>query len=81
MKKRHKIFLSFASSIMILFSLPFVKGVSGESNSPTEAGGRLEKIIKGVEKRYNVSTFSAKFNQTSTIKVMAITDTDALSGS
>jgi len=75
MKNRFITYLVCIFTIMIIFVFPLTKGVSGASNSVIEAGELLQKIITGVEKRYNVSSFSAAFDQTSTIKVMAITDT------
>jgi len=59
--------------ILAIFSL--TEAVCAQSNPVTEAGELLEKIIAGVEKRYDVSSFSAAFDQTSTLKVMEITDT------
>ena len=59
----------------VMFVFPLSKGVSETNDTIVEAGELLEKIIQGVEKRYDVSSFSAVFNQTSTLKVMAITDT------
>lgn len=75
MKNRVIACLGFTFIVVVMSLLPFAKDVSGESNPLIEAGELLEKIIKGVEKRYNVSSFSAAFDQTSTIKVMSITDT------
>ncbi|MBW1849113.1 MAG: outer membrane lipoprotein carrier protein LolA [Deltaproteobacteria bacterium] len=75
MKNRFITYLICIFTIMIIFVFPLTKGVFGASNSLIETGELLQKIITGVEKRYNVSSFSAAFDQTSTIKVMAITDT------
>lgn len=60
-------------TLMLIF--PSKKDAFGASNTVVEAGQLLEKIIQGVEKRYDVSSFSAAFYQESTLKVMEITDT------
>jgi outer membrane lipoprotein carrier protein len=59
----------------MIICFPVNKKVFGASNTVVEAGQLLEKIIQGVEKRYDVSSFSATFDQESTLKAMEITDT------
>jgi outer membrane lipoprotein carrier protein len=59
----------------MLFAFTSAQNVVGETNSVAAASELLEKIIAGVEKRYNVSSFSATFYQSSTLKMMEITDT------
>ena len=75
MKNRFALFLACTFTLIIIFTVFLKKGVFGESSPVIEAGQLLEKIIQGVEKRYDVSSFSAAFDQESTLKVMEITDT------
>jgi outer membrane lipoprotein carrier protein len=44
-------------------------------NAATASGTTLDKILDNVEKRYASSGFSAKFDQTSTLRAVQITDT------
>ena len=54
-----------------------VRGAPGEMPERTVPSeqGRLEKILDGLEKRYSSPSFTAEFNQESTLKAMDITDT------
>ncbi len=54
-----------------LIALLFFCGVSFAAPA---GGGGLEEVIAQVEKRYDVSGFSADFHQVSTIKAMEISD-------
>lgn len=73
----NRVIVCFTCALLIIMMLAFtsVQNVAGQNNSVAAAGELLEKIIGGVEKRYNVSSFSATFYQTSTLEVMEITDT------
>jgi len=58
-----------------ILSLPVMGKIYAQENKEITSGSQLEAIINGVAKRYDVSSFSAAFYQTSTLKVMEITDT------
>jgi outer membrane lipoprotein carrier protein len=47
----------------------------GSESKNEKTDPSLDKVIAGVEKRYTVPGFSARFFQTSTLKAMEITDT------
>ncbi|GAB6908646.1 conserved exported hypothetical protein [Desulfosarcina cetonica] len=61
------IFLVVWGIILILGSSPAV--------AATETDATIDKIIAGVEARYNVPGFTADFDQQSILKAMAVTDT------
>jgi outer membrane lipoprotein carrier protein len=42
---------------------------------PAHASEQLETILQGIEKRYKAADFTARFDQTSTVKAMNISDT------
>ena len=69
------------SSIIIFALTVFISTVAISATEPeigsppVEPPALLERVISGVEKRYLSSGFSARFVQTSTIKVMDISDT------
>jgi outer membrane lipoprotein carrier protein len=60
---------------MLIFLLAFTVGGYSDSNAGAqESNLSLEKILARLETRYAGSSFSADFNQESTIKAMDITD-------
>lgn len=69
------------SSIIIFALTVFISTVAISATEPetgtppVEPPALLERVISGVEQRYLSSGFSARFVQTSTIKVMDISDT------
>lgn len=73
----NRVIVWFTCTLLIIMTFVFIptQHAAGGKNSVAAANELLEKIIVGVEKRYNVSSFSATFYQTSTLKVMEITDT------
>ncbi len=77
------VFIKFKLLIFLFFTLVFFnaqtlscEAASLSVNSPVEKSSlALDDIIERVENRYNVSSFSARFAQASTLKAMEITDT------
>jgi len=70
--KKYFFCLLFFSIIL----MPFVEAPGKESNPPDKASRLLlDQIMEGIEKKYALSGFSARFFQTSTLKAMDITDT------
>ena len=56
--------------------MPLAQAPGKDSNPPGKASNpTLSQIMKGIEKKYALSGFSARFFQSSTIKAMDITDT------
>lgn len=64
-------FLKLLLVLLTAFSTLFIHNASVAAQPPVT---KLEDIIAGVEKRYSGSGFYARFNQTSTLKEMEITD-------
>jgi outer membrane lipoprotein carrier protein len=60
--------------LMTLVVLSLVGGVTLFSSTAT-ADDSIDTIIAGVEARYNVTGFTAEFDQESILKAMAVTDT------
>ncbi|MFC1828235.1 outer membrane lipoprotein carrier protein LolA [Thermodesulfobacteriota bacterium] len=72
--KLKKILFSFLFFSIIL--MPSAKAPGKDSNPPGKTSNlTLDQILKKIEKKYALSGFSARFFQSSTIKVMDITDT------
>jgi len=60
----------FLGLLVCLYALVF----GSRTANAQPSASKLEDIIAGVEKRYSGSGFFARFNQTSTLKEMGITD-------
>lgn len=73
-------FKSILITFMMLISTTFPATAPAESEAlcpPQPSLTLMEKVLCGIEKRYLSSGFSARFVQTSTIKIMDISDTAA----
>lgn len=75
MKNRRTVRMLCAIALTGLLSFQAMGRSWGEDDQEITSGPQLEAIISGVAKRYDVSSFSAVFFQTSTLKAMEITDT------
>ncbi|BBO90285.1 LolA family protein [Desulfosarcina ovata] len=64
-------------AIVIMLSLfaGVMMGGLAPASAVTEAEKTIDTIIAGVESRYNVTGFTAEFDQESILKAMAVTDT------
>ena len=73
MKLKAHIFCFF----FVLIVLPAFSKAPCEESKPVagDLDGAVSRIVSGIEKRYAVPGFSARFFQTSTLKDMEITDT------
>jgi len=73
MKKWSVLFSAWMLLLCVGLLFSFEKGAFA-ADAEADTSQLLGAILKGVEKRYNVSSFSADFRQESTLKVMEITD-------
>jgi outer membrane lipoprotein carrier protein len=60
--------------LAVFITLALAAGLHGLP-AAAETGDSIDKIIAGVEARYNVPGFTAEFDQESILKAMAVTDT------
>ena len=67
--------LSIAIRVMAAFGLLLVGGLALPDQSMATDETIIDTIIAGVEARYNVTGFTAEFDQESILKAMAVTDT------
>ncbi len=68
-RRRHIGRVGLASLVLVILFI-------GQRPVPaSETGPTVDAIVAGIEKRYNVPGFSAKFDQESILKAMAVTDT------
>jgi len=66
---------SIIAKVLVAFLLLIASGLAGSGLALAADEAEIDTILAGVEKRYNVTGFTADFDQESILKAMAVTDT------